>query len=392
MSTGERAEIEEAVGKELAKVGVEGAIVLAGNGIELHPAGGGAPVSIDVELIVKQWPLLPPDLRSRKANEMARRLVGAQQAGRAASGQRDGDLDTGARSRITSAVAGVFGLLVLIGAGRFLLPRLTGPDKVETKTPAEATGVRQDRLARACEAVRSNIDEGKAFGPFALEGFVVELWLASNKTRALRESPALTALVAGGKLHPEDDEQLAHVIDGTLELADGFDAEAAARSPAWTAVTVRFRDGYARAFFAEESRPRFLGLAERVAAAAGADHAALYARCAHLPTHDVGAWFHGPDLAGAAATMVYEMGMGPFADPKIIDRGALRGPGDLDALRKAAGDVSDAIPRIVGTAGGSVGTSSGATLQFSLAAPARATKAARGLARKMGVGLGTAED
>ena len=395
MSTAERAEIEQAVGQELAKVGVQGTIVLTGKSIELHPAGGGAPVSIDVELIVNQWPLLPEDMRARKANEMARRLVTARQAAREAAGQRDGDLDDASRTRITGAIARLFGLLIVIGVARFAVPRLMGQEKVETRVPTESDPVRQDRLARACEAVRSNIFEGKAFGPFQLEGWVVELWLAGNKGVSLRESPALTALAAGGKLRAADDAQLAHVIDGSLELADGFDAEAAGRSPAWSAVVVRFREGYARAFFEEESRARFIGLAERVAAAAGADHAALYARCAHLPTHDVGAWFHGPDLAGAAAAMVYEMGMGPFADPKVIDRGALGAlhvKGDFDTLRKAAGDVADAVPRIVGSSGGSVSSASGASLHFSLAAPARAAKATRALAKKMGVGLPSTDE
>ncbi len=352
-------------------------------------------MSIDVELIVKQWALLPPEMRARKANEMARRLVGAHQSAREAAGLRD-DLDGSARKRITGGIGGIFALLVVIGAVRFAIPRLTGgPDKVEAKAPTESDGARQQRLARACEAVRSNIQEGKAFGPFALEGWVVELWLASKKTPALIESPALKALAANGKLRADDDEQLARVIDGKVELADGFDAEAAGRSPGWSAVTVRFREGYARAFFEEESRPRFVGLAERVAAAAGADHAALYARCAHLPTHDVGAWFHGPDLAGATAALVYEMGTGAFAEPRAVDRGALGAlhvPGELDALRKAAGEVADAVPRIVGSSGGSVGTTGGATLQFSLAAPGRSVKATRALARKMGIGLGVADD
>ncbi len=319
---------------------------------------------------------------------MARRLVGAWQSARAAAGQHD-DVDSGSRTRITGAVAGLFALLVVIGAARFAIPRLTSSEKVEVKAPTEGDVAKQERLARACDAVRERAYKGDSFGPFALEGWVVELWLASQKGAPLRQSPALTALVAGGKLTAAADEKIAAVIDGTVELADGFDAEAAKRSPGWSAATVVFKNGYARAFLEEEHRPRFLALADRLVAASGADHGALYARCAHRTTHDIGAWFHGPDLAGATAAMVYQMGF--FAEEKVIDRTALAAirvsGGELDALRKVAGEVSSSVPRLVGTAGGSVSTSAGTNLLFSLAAPVRSVAATKDVAKKMGIGL-----
>src|SRR5262249_45830839 len=146
-------------------------------------------------------------------------------------------------------------------------------------------------------------------------------------------------------------------------------------------------------FFEEETRPRFLGLADRTSSASGAELGALYARCAHRTTHDVGAWFRGADVPGAVAAMVYTMGF--FADAKIIDRGAMgvikvQG-GDLDALRKAASDVSDAIPRYVGTAGGALTSGRPATVTFPLGAPVRAVSATRDMAKKMGIAAATGD-
>jgi hypothetical protein len=382
----ERAEIEEAVGKDLATLGIRGTIALAGSSMELRAFDGSAPVSIDIDPIPGQWPLLPPEMRRRKSDEIARRLVGALSASRRAEGRRDTAGDDAARTRVIRAVAGLFALVVAIGAARFAIPRLLPEEKVEPKVPTESGGARADRLARACDAVRGRLYEGSSFGPFAMEGWVVELWLAGKQGARLRDQPALTGLVAGGKLLPAADASLAAIIDGTVEITDGFTPEAAQRAPGWVAASLVFREGYARAFLEEEHRPRFLALADRLVASTGADHAALYARCAHLTTHDIGAWFHGPDMAGAAAVMVYQMGF--FAEGRVIDRGALgalHAAGDLDALRKATSDAGDAVGRTVSADGASVSTGSGTTLVFSLAAPARSLAATRDLARKMGI-------
>ena len=379
-------------------MGVEGTLLLAGRSIELHAEG--APVSIDIDLILNQWPLLPEDLRRRKADEIARRLNGAYRAsleverrgGRGREGRPGNARNALPGGRILGALAGLFGLLAAIGLARILVPRLRGLDKVESSVPTESDVARGERLARACDAVRDRLYKGASFGPFALEGWTVELWLARSDGRGapLREQPALGALVAGGKLAPAADAELTRIIDGTAEITDGFDADAAQRSPAWSAATVVFREGYARAFLEEESRPRFLALADRIATAAGADYAALYARCAHLRTHDVGAWFRGPDLAGAAAVMVYQIGL--FAEAPVIDKGALatlRGPagGELDALHKTAAGVEEAVPRLVGSSGGAVTTGHPATLVFPLAAPVRPLAATRALAHKMGIAV-----
>jgi hypothetical protein len=153
-----------------------------------------------------------------------------------------------------------------------------------------------------------------------------------------------------------------------------------------------FREGYARVFLEPETRQRFVLMADRLADAVGAEAGALYARCAHLTTHDIGAWFHGVDSPGAAAAMVYQMGF--FAEGPVLDRGAItaiRTPGgELDALRKAAAEVDhDLLPKLVTAQGGTVNTAHGTSFVFPLGGPSRALTATKTVARKMGVGVGT---
>jgi serine/threonine-protein kinase len=384
---GYHAELADAVSEELAALGVNGTVLISGTTLELHAEG--SPVSIDISAVQGQWPLLPAEMRKRKAEETARRLVQAHRAAApfAARPRRnddgDGELPKG---RIIGAVVGIFGLLAAIGIARVYLPRMLAP-KEEPKSTREPDTARMGRLARACEAGRDRVYKGTSIGPLSLEGWAVELWLGTKKGGTLKDHAALKAILADGKLAPGADEELAKVLDGTLEIKDGFDAETAKRSPAYTGAIVLFGEGYARAFLEPETRPRFLGLADRLFEATGAELGAMWARCAHQKTHDVGAWFRGPDTPGAVASMVFFMGL--FAEQKIVDRAALAAikadGGELDQLRKAAGDVSDSLPAIVGTQGGGLTMKGGATLVFGAGAPIRAVTAARDVAKKMGV-------
>jgi hypothetical protein len=389
---GEHAEIEDAVEKELAAMSIGGTLVLVGKSIELRPAEGGAPVSIEIEQILGQWPLLPAEMQKRKAVEVAQRLAGAHRFSRRIEGKVKAPAVDTSWIRIVGVAGALFGVLGLIGLLRYAVPRLTPEPPPDPRAGSESTEARGARLARSCDAMRVNLYNGSPLGPLSADGWVVELWLASKdrKGEPLLTHPALAALVANGKLAASADTGLAAIRDGAVEITGGLDDEAAGRSPGWSAATVVFRDGYGRAFFEEGQRSRFTALAERVAQATGADDAALYARCAHLPsTHDVGAWFHGPDLAGATTALLYQMGF--FAEARLIDRSALAAGGsksELDALRKAAGDLGDAAERaVVGEQGASVTTAHGATVVFPFATPVRSVTATRDLARRMGIAV-----
>lgn len=381
----ERAEIEEAVQRELTPLGVRGTVALAGKCIEL--SAGGAPIAIDIDIVQKQWKLLPPEMQLRKVKDIARGLAEAHRSVHEASRFHQGpDRNL---FKIPRPALALLGLLVVAGLVKGLVPRVTrstapvgsaAPEDIEQKA----------RLSRACDAMRDRIYQGGSFGAFAMEGWTVELWLSSRKGD-LSRSAALSTAIANGKLTAAGEETLAGIRDGTVELSDGFTREAADRSPGWNAVTIVFHEGYARAFFEPESRSRFIDLSERLANSSGAEIGALYGRCAHLSTHDVGAWFHGTDATGAATAMVYQLGL--FSDAPVVNRPAmaiLRAPGELDALWTAASKVSVAsLAPLLATHGGSVTTSHGVTVVFPLGGPTRAIGATRDLARKMNLGLGS---
>jgi serine/threonine-protein kinase len=383
----ERAEIEETVGEALGAMGIRGTIAVAGKNIELA-SGDGAPISIDIELVIRQWPLLPEEMRRRKAADVAHRLRDALRAMQLAVPAAQRQEPTGVPPRVWAYVAGGLGLLALVGVVRMVVPRLS-TEKPVVGVPSEGDGARRDRLARACEAMRDRLYQGASFGPLSTEGWVVELWLASSKGGTLKSHQALAALVDKGKLVASADETIAAVSDGSAEIVDGFSDEQAPRSPGWSGVTLRLREGYARTFFEAENRQRFVSLGDRLADAVGADAGALYARCAHLRTHDIGAWFRGADAPGAVAAMVYQIGL--FSDGGAVDRGAiatLRGAGgELDGLRRAAGEV-EGISGLVTAQGATLSTAHGVSFVFPLPAPTRAFAATKAVARKMKVGAG----
>ena len=389
MSENETTEIEAAVTQALEALGVQGRVRVVGETIELYVAG--VPTELQIERAIRQWPLLPPDMRARTAKEVAGRLVDATRKAKAFERAPPEPAVPLPPTRVVWGVAGIFGLLMLVGVLRFVVPRLS-EEKTPPHVPSESGGERTARLQRACEATRTQLLTGGSFGPMATEGWVVEIWLAGKPKGPMRDHGALVPIVADHKLTAAADDDLARVSDGTAEIADGLSEDEAARSPGWSAASIQLGEGYARTFLEPEMRAHYTALAERLAIATGSELAAVYARCAHLTTHDIGAWFHGRDAAGATASMVYTMGY--FADALSVDRGAvgaIRAPGGtLDHLQKAATDAdADALARLVSGQGGSVSAGKGTTYLFPLGGPTRALAATRTVARRMGVGVGT---
>lgn len=393
-------EIEVAVREALSLFGTPGTVVVRGQQIELH--GRGAPVVIDLDRLVDQWPLLPQDLRVRKASEIARRLTQAQ---RTVSSLAPPAPQRPARPPRLIVIP-VGAVVVLVGIGLLFgvrLLRSQEPPPAPAPTVAETSDEAAARNARTCEAARKRIYAGASMGPFDLAGWVAEIWLATARPSGMAqvapgaepqaaEAVGLGALVAQGKVTREADAELAAVEGGRVEIVPGFTEEEAARSPSWRAVIVRFSEGYARAYFDPALRTRFVSLADRMADAASAELGALYARCAHLPYRDAGAWFRGPDAAGAAAALVYASGL--FAELPAVDRSALaalQGGGQLDALRGAGASLdAGTLSRLVGAQGGAMatGAAGAVTLSFPVGGPTRATSASRAVARKLRVGVG----
>jgi serine/threonine-protein kinase len=259
------------------------------------------------------------------------------------------------------------------------------PDPVPIESPDEIAA----RRARVCEAARSRIYAGASMAALDTEGWIAELWLASKQ--GIR-SEALGELVAEGRLTPKADAELAALPNAHVEVTPGFDGADAARFPGWHAVTLRFSGRYVVAYLDPPTRARFLSLADRLAEAAAAELGAFYGRCAHLPYHDLGAWFRGADAPSAAAALVYAAGF--FAEQPALSRRAMEGLGGqspLDALRAASAELdAGELGRLVGAEGGSItaGAGSAVMMTFPLGGPTRATRASRIVAEKLGLAEG----
>jgi len=378
-------EIEAAVGEQLGNFGVSGTVVFQGRQIELH--GSGPPMSIDVEHVGEQWALLPPEMRARKASELARRLVQAHRAAGALGPPEPRGIELPVR-----LIAIVTGAAVLVAVAAFFGFRL-----LRAEPPVEAAPVIQTetdeqtaaRQARVCEAARKRIYSGASMGALDTEGWVVELWLA---TRQPPGSEALVELVSEGRLSPKADVDLAALSGARAEVTPGFTAEEEGRFPGWRAITLRLSGRYVDAYLDPGTRSRFIALAERAADVTKAELGALYGRCAHLTHRELGAWYRGVDAPAAAASLVYAAGF--FAEQPAVSRStldALTGPSPLDALRAAAGKLdAESLGRLLGAEGGSItpGAGGAITVTFPVGGPIRATRASRIVAQKLDLRAG----
>jgi hypothetical protein len=395
---GVQGEIESAIAAHLGRLGIEGAtVLLRGTHAEMH--GAGAVVAIELGDWVAQWQLLPPDMRERRAEAAALRLVAAARGvsgGAAASGAV---LGAGAVGRIAGVVAGVLVFVVVgvwlyrsgffgVGAGGAALSS-------SAATSADADAHRR-RVERACEAARQRLYAGASMA-MDLEGWVVELLLAGGSgAEHLAEDPAVKALERGAAA-PEIGVEGPSEVKIAPQPVDALGVGG---------VLVRYSGGYVTVFFHAEGRPRFLSLATRLAQESGATAAALWARCAHLGSNDVGAWYWGRDDAWAAGALLYAAGL--HAAPPVIQRARVAaGPGPLAVLVERARAIGpDALDEAIGKVGGRIerrrvetdpkadakvdagaeaARDGATTLSFALGGPTRATQASRALVDKLGL-------
>lgn len=343
-------EIEQAVTRSLIAGGVNATVKISARTLTLH--ADGPPVEIDALFLIEQWPLLPADLRERKAADVAARLLEASRAataGRPApsaapprytqSVRPTGAPAVGPRKPITIP-AGLLLLLAVVGIALVVWYRShptppQGSGAASSSAPVETD---EQRRVTLCEKARRNVlDKGTFLQVDAQSVWLVELWLATSKPGD-DMARSLTALIDGEKLTAAADPDLAALKNARVELA----ADDAAKG-AWRGVYVRFHGGYVSTFFdTPPGREKMNGVASRLADAAGAEMASLYGRCAHLPYHDVGAWFRGSTPQNAGASLVQAMalsserstGRAPAAAPDLagvasslakLDKAALEG-------------------------------------------------------------------
>jgi hypothetical protein len=299
------------------------------------------------------------------------------------------------RRPLVSGRTGLFGGLVLLAAlgaigyllyqrNFFGMPFGEGTEGgASSSVPAGPALDPAVRAEKVCEASRQSIYAGASLG-VDTAGWVVELWLARPEARGrLAADPGLAKAVEPGPLAAK----LGAAAPATTKLVDD-----PAPALGASAVLVRLDGGFVAAFLETAGRQRFIDWTDEVLDAVGAEHAALYARCEHLPVRDVGAYFVGRDPAGAAATLLYAEGA--FIQPPAIKRPPSVGPtGWLGELRKAGDELDQAaLEQLARKAGARLATRApdagvGAVvgLRFPLSGPTRAHSASRELARTLGL-------
>ncbi|WP_437278191.1 serine/threonine-protein kinase [Sorangium sp. So ce375] len=304
------------------------------------------------------------------------------------------------------ALAGL-GFVALRGPGE----REPGLRSDPHQDPQQKEHQRQ-RVHEACKQSRMRLQSGAALSPLEGIGWEVDLWLASGVGRPVAEerpspdgaaraparepaggatptasapAPPLTAaslgdIAAGGRITPALDAALSRVADGTVAVKQGVPAS----SRAFSDVTVTFGEGYSRAFFDAQVRPRFIAIAERLYQAAGADVGALYARCAELAAPDLGVWFRGRDASGAAAALLHHMEMRAEPSPSaLLARSPVDATGRVRSLRAkvdGAGLDDKALQELLNQLGAHVVPSqTGTAVTFPAEAPLRARIVSREL-------------
>lgn len=281
-----------------------------------------------------------------------------------------------------SIIAGV-ALLALAGAAGAYLFLRSRPATVTTARASPPPG----GVERSCEASRKRLQNGADVGPLDTYGWAVEIWLARMDAPELEPAdPSLAKLRApDGALDPSFGLALPKEDYGEVAF------ETAPSPPPYKGkepgVVVRLSGGYAAAFFAGGTRPSFLKLADTAYESSGATIGALYARCAHLPYHDVGAWFRAKDPQSAADVIGYQMS--GFAEAPWVARTVFSPVGDggssFESYRRRRAQVDPkAMDEQVRLLEGSEDQASGGgvTILFPANDPLRASSMARWITKQ----------
>jgi hypothetical protein len=371
-------EIERAITSALSRRGIAGKLTLSAGVAELSDTGTKT-VSVGLGW-VEQWHVLPPDLQDRRVESAAKELKIAIDRARGKIVLPSIDAGPFARKAMTAAalVAGVAIVGWWLHGSGFFGSSSETDEGAASANPIDL-GPDDERLARSCEAGRKRLAAGASMG-VDIEGWVVELWLArpADEGELMPDTTLRSAVRDGAKF-----------VAGKTAKATLVRGEGAGPLGMQSAV-LRLVGDYVTAFFEQSRRPSLERWAGELAVDAAVDHAALYARCAHLKTHDAGAWYFGRNDTGATVSLLY--GAGVFGTPPAFERSAFQdGGGLLQALSARVSKLDDAqlndAMRAQGgrfeamALDGDAGTVS--VLRFPFGGATRPLRASRSLARTM---------
>jgi len=310
----EELSLADMVADALAQRGVRAVVLEKDSGLSVSTRDA-PPVWVDAAADLQQWSMLPTNIRQRKANLLAMRVVHIQRGGddtdpsKSASTfvvppwlrpivEKAKELASSARVKIIGAVVLAIGTLVAILALTRKEPLPPPPPDPNSETAAQRTA----RLGRACDAARAMMWRGGTWAAMPLEGWTVELWLSRNGGDPISTHAALSKVVHAGKVHWGNKSVFAQITDGNAEVVAG------SAVPPRNEATIVFGDGYARPFFDIDRRHEFISIAQQLVNDTNADWGALHAHCAHITARDVGAWCFVREAGKAATSLRYTMG------------------------------------------------------------------------------------
>jgi hypothetical protein len=295
-------QIENLFAEALARSRIAGSPRIEAGRILL--VGGGPTVGVELGALSEQWPALAPELRRRRAGELASRLTRERRSFSPAPGFRD-----------VARLPGFFAPSAIWAVFRWLGPS-EGAGRPSSEAGAEdSESVRRAREARVCEATLERVNRGTPIGPSDAEGWVVELMLLRGpESRDLYDDPALATFVE--RLPSQSAARFRWNGAPALSAISGVDTSVWLRrldlgdplAPALRGLSITFSGRYVASYFREHDRLEYERTAAALSDRLNAKYAALYARCAHLTRHQLGSWFLGPGAGGAATSVVYFMG------------------------------------------------------------------------------------
>ncbi|MBK7582844.1 MAG: serine/threonine protein kinase [Myxococcales bacterium] len=265
---GSFADLEILVGEAIARFGMAGDAIVEGNRIRL--VGAGPEVATELANVVEHWETLAPELRQRRAGELARRLVQARRAALEGGGQRT---RVGIPRWLPPLLILAVGAAAIFAAFNYLAPgsRWSFGAPAPTATAISSDEYERQRVERAervCQATRARIMRGATIGPTDVEGWVVELVLA-RPTEALTSDAKLAQFVSGTparfvwKEAPEIEKQ--EGIGTSVSVA----TEALPGAVALHGVRLTFSGKYAIPYFYSGERRAYVKTANAMAESLG---------------------------------------------------------------------------------------------------------------------------
>jgi len=357
-------EVRALVEVELARLGQRGIPKAEGSTLVLGSA------RVDIVGTVAQWENLPDDLRQRRLKQIAELLLGSEELApaRAQPAKLAPAIEMARRATpradrpglpaiAWALIVGGLSVLALGAAFRLLAPGsslfsglFTAPSA--SAAPTVRPDPEQERAGlatNACEQARARVARGANIGPADVEGWVVELVLARENSRAdLAHLPGLAKFIRSGSSAGQGSVVWAHApnltsqqrFDANVKVGDAREFVPASAS----GLSFVFSGPYVVPYFTEAQRSDYFALADALAEELGATDGALFARCESGQAHHIGAWFLGGTPGKAMASLIYFMSA--FADAPLLKPEVLRHTqsgtdwgGTFDAIRAASADL-----------------------------------------------------